>query len=354
MSKKKTIEEIKEIIEGKNGNGCKLLSTEYKNNKSPLDILCACGEPFKASLNSFQRSQKQCSKCGKEIGRLKMTNKIKCKCDYCNKEIEQIPSQYKNQKHHFCNKECHSRWMSKNQSGENSPIYRKIKCSCDYCGLEIKVTNYEYKNQKHHFCNTECYGKWCSKNRIAKNHPMFGKEGLKGKNNPKYNRIECKCDYCHKEISVSNYNYKKHKRNFCSTECHSKWMSENIKGKNHPSYNPNITDEEREKGRFGIGIPQWREEVYKRDKFTCQCCGDNHGGNLNAHHLNGYNFDKEHRTDINNGITLCKTCHKGFHEIYGYGDNTWLQFREFLYNKYLQTKDFNFLTLIEEIDLRFM
>ena len=28
------------------------------------------------------------------------------------------------------------------------------------------------------------------------------------------------------------------------------------------------------------------------------------------------------RTDVNNGITLCKTCHKEFHDIYGYTNNT--------------------------------
>jgi 5-methylcytosine-specific restriction endonuclease McrA len=28
----------------------------------------------------------------------------------------------------------------------------------------------------------------------------------------------------------------------------------------------------------------WRNEVYKRDNYTCQKCGDNTGGNLEAHH----------------------------------------------------------------------
>lgn len=105
-------------------------------------------------------------------------------------------------------------------------------------------------------------------------------------------------------------------------------------GEENPNYNPNKTDEERESQRHIKGYEEWRDSVYTRDNFTCKCCGDNKGGNLNAHHLNSYSWYKEGRTDVENGITLCDSCHKEFHSIYSYFNNTKQQFEQFLFNKF--------------------
>lgn len=95
---------------------------------------------------------------------------------------------------------------------------------------------------------------------------------------------------------------------------------------NKPMENPN------KKTRDIEGYSEWRVNVFKRDNYTCQCCGKK-AKKLNAHHLNSYNTDKEHRTDINNGITLCEKCHKEFHKGYGNGWNTKEQFEEWINNK---------------------
>jgi hypothetical protein len=103
------------------------------------------------------------------------------------------------------------------------------------------------------------------------------------------------------------------------------------RGINSPHWKENLTEEERNKGRraFHSDIKLWREKVYQRDNFTCQCCGDNKGGNLNAHHLNSWNWAINERFKLDNGISLCDECHAGFHNQYGYGDNTKEQFEQF-------------------------
>lgn len=99
-------------------------------------------------------------------------------------------------------------------------------------------------------------------------------------------------------------------------------------GNNHHKYNSNLSNEERILNRDYYEIILWRLKVYERDNYECKVCGDNTGGNLNAHHLNGYNWDISNRLNINNGATLCEKCHSNFHKLYGFGNNTIEQFNE--------------------------
>lgn len=52
---------------------------------------------------------------------------------------------------------------------------------------------------------------------------------------------------------------------------------------------------------------EWRSKVFERDNFTCQQCGSKE--KLEAHHKEQYVLNANKRLDIDNGITLCKTCH---------------------------------------------
>ena len=54
----------------------------------------------------------------------------------------------------------------------------------------------------------------------------------------------------------------------------------------------------------------WRMKVYKRDKFTCQMPACGYKKYLQAHHIRRWSSASTLRYDINNGITLCKNCHK--------------------------------------------
>lgn len=105
-------------------------------------------------------------------------------------------------------------------------------------------------------------------------------------------------------------------------------------GENNPNYRHDLSEEERVLRRSILGeqYHQWRVTVFIRDKNTCDCCGYK-GKEINAHHLDGYNWCKEKRVDVNNGVTLCEECHKKFHKIYGYGDNTKEQYEEYKESK---------------------
>ena len=58
---------------------------------------------------------------------------------------------------------------------------------------------------------------------------------------------------------------------------------------------------------------EWRTSVYKRDLYTCQACGCV-GVRLNAHHIIRWVDDESKRYDIDNGVTLCESCHKIAHK----------------------------------------
>lgn len=75
--RKLTYKEVKEYIEGSEGNGCKLISKEYINNSTKLKIQCACGDIFGVRFSDFKGTknkigQRQCKKCGHKITSIKM------------------------------------------------------------------------------------------------------------------------------------------------------------------------------------------------------------------------------------------------------------------------------------------
>lgn len=108
--------------------------------------------------------------------------------------------------------------------------------------------------------------------------------------------------------------------------------------KNH-RYNPNLSDEERENNRNLMQNIEFRNSVYKRDNYTCLCCGDDKGGNLVAHHILNWCDYKDLRYEISNGVTLCENCHKTFHTLFGYKNNNKEQLDKFLKEYSIKVKD---------------
>jgi len=98
------------------------------------------------------------------------------------------------------------------------------------------------------------------------------------------------------------------------------------------------------------GITEWRNEVFKRDDWTCQK-SKQRGKYLNAHHIKNFQDYPELRLDVRNGITLSQKEHKEFHKKYGKRKNDEQQLYEFLGftpNIFLKT-DISPKTKVEEV-----
>lgn len=69
---------------------------------------------------------------------------------------------------------------------------------------------------------------------------------------------------------------------------------------------------ELKKKRLNYSYRKWRFSVLKRDNFKCKKCGETN--NLEAHHINPFCSHEDLRENIDNGITLCYSCHKKIHK----------------------------------------
>lgn len=163
-------------------------------------------------------------------------------------------------------------------------------------------------------------GRYC----LPKNSKLLVKvEDLPLKSNV---MVDVQCDCCKEDYSIvwSDYNIQLHDgKIYCKGCVHSVLFT----GENHHNWNSKLTQEERINGRDYKEYHDFIKKVLKRDNYTCRCCGKQADA---VHHLDGYNWCIEKRTDETNGVALCDSCHKNFHSIYGYGKNTKEQFLEWI------------------------
>ena len=64
-------------------------------------------------------------------------------------------------------------------------------------------------------------------------------------------------------------------------------------------------------------LSAWSRAVRNRDKLVCLSCGSK--TKLHAHHMVSKYYIPKHAYNINNGITLCKSCHTGVVGVHGKG-----------------------------------
>lgn len=113
-----------------------------------------------------------------------------------------------------------------------------------------------------------------------------------------------------RSILISTYN--DNKRRAPAPELSEEWRRRHREGVRrgaaHPFWKGGITAENK-RIRASLEYRAWREAVFERDDYTCQICGTR-GGRLHPDHIKRFSKFPELRFDINNGRTLCESCHK--------------------------------------------
>lgn len=156
--------------------------------------------------------------------------------------------------------------------GENNPKWSGgINNYCLDCNINLK--------SKKQFRCLNCHKK--KYNGI--NHPLW-KGGLP------------KCIYCDKQL-----------KNYYHKQCRQCYKLYNI-GDKTPNWQGGKTSKI-DRLITSQDYKNWRKSIFERDNYICNMC-NKRGGKLEAHHIKKFSKYPELRLDKNNGITLCKDCHK--------------------------------------------
>lgn len=200
------------------------------------------------------------------------------------------------------------------------------KCKCE-CGNIVSVVGYKLRSGATKSCG-------CLKREILESfrRDLVGEKfGLlivisfshtqkeKTQTMPYWN---CICD-CGNEVVARGNRLK----NGDIKSCGCLHIKNTPRGAKHHNWSDNLTDEERGNRRQSRENALWTKSVLEKDEFLCTLCEVR--SDLIAHHKDGYGWCVERRTDIDNGATLCRSCHKAFHGKYGYSNNTEAQFIEY-------------------------
>lgn len=207
---------------------------------------------------------------------------------------------------------------------KHKPLIERI---CKSCGKKFLIWPSIAKLGRGTYCSLKCFGKSITQ-RISKICPIckqvFTTHPCKVRDNKgKYCSKKCMyigitkkfskpCEVCGKDFIVKMGDHKRG-RKFCSRKCF---------GIGTGGSNCHFWEGGKTKAsiifRHSSGYKKWRNRVLERDNYTCQKCrtvatsGD--GIYLHVHHVKSVSEYPELILDINNGTTLCLSCHEQEHD----------------------------------------
>ena len=285
MAARWTLERARELFESR---GCKLLETEYKNDSTQMRYVATCGHIRSSSLNNFSHGKGDlCPSCRRlSNGRRKSLGQDKIRKAFEDEGCRVLSSDFYKQR---------------------DPVRYIARCGHE------NVMDYAHFVQQGlgRMCNRCTHSVLYDEGYVRSRFQEQGCELVE----PLY--VNCKTPLKYRaacgHLSVTTFDVFMNgtgRTNLCS-DCFRKYCAV------HP---------DRVDLRHSPEVTEWRLQVFCRDDYTCQKCGER-GGRLEAHHLNGWDHFIDERFSVDNGVTLCEECHKLFHQIYGRGGNTKDQFQ---------------------------
>lgn len=173
-------------------------------------------------------------------------------------------------------------------------------CECLTCGKKFHLTPSKIAKGKGRYCSRACHAD--AQRKITGDARWNWKGGPENWDRTGSGEMK-KCAGC----QVTFYAARKRIR-YCSIACHHKATAK--RGPEHRLWKGGTKTRPEEWKR--VENQEWREAVFKRDAYICQMCHQT-GGKLNAHHIKSWKDYPELRYVIDNGLTLCSSCHKEVH-----------------------------------------
>lgn len=257
-------------------------------------------------------------------------------CEICSKDFYVKPKKYDSR--FCCSQKCKHERFRDTLKGENNPNFKNAKETkkkkCPICGVYFYRAN---TNQK--TCSMSCGGKlsapfknydhlrdkaFIESRKLVRNRQVEEKKMLgihcetckcgNYKSHKSKTCMECFKKRTQKQPNkciVCNNVTKNWRHKTCSKDCFRQLQKNRYTNENNPNWKggirkPNATIRASDKYK------EWRKGVFERDKYTCQDCGQL-GWELHAHHIKPFSKYPELRTELSNGITLCKKCHSKLH-----------------------------------------